>query len=367
MKYLILITVLFFSCKGKEEKSINSNEKQYVENISGAKISTQKIEQFIGDKMDVMNIPGLSMAIINKGEMAYHITKGLANIEDDKEVNEQTLFEGASISKPMFAYLVMQLVDEAKLELDKPLYQYIDQPFPGLDNTNEDYKEITARMVLSHSTGFPNWRGNSTLSTQFKPGTKFGYSGEGYQYLVHVVQSILNTDYMGLESYFQEKVAIPLKMDNTTYIPNSQTLKNKAKGYKSGTPIPKRENVQEFNAAAGIHSEAISYSNWLINLMNKNDLTKESYDELFKDQIITPNQEWFNNVGITNWTLGFAKHKFEFLDTPICGHIGNNEGFTSLFLMDLNKKWGVVIFTNADQASDFGFDLFKYINTKNNP
>ncbi|WP_299219173.1 serine hydrolase domain-containing protein [uncultured Aquimarina sp.] len=365
MKYLFLITVLFFSCKSKQEKPINSNEKQYVENIAEVEISNQKIEQFIGDKMEAMNIPGLSMAIINKGKIVYHITKGYANIEDNKEVNQQTLFEGASISKSMFAYLAMQLVDEAKMELDRPLHQYIGQPFPGLDKTNEAYKEITARMVLSHSTGFPNWRGNSELRTQFKPGTKFGYSGEGYQYLVYAVQSILDTDYRGLESYFKEKIAIPLKMKNTTYIPNSQTLKNKASAYKNETLIPKQENPQEFNAAAGIHSEAISYSKWLINLMNKNGLTKESYHELFADQIATPKKDWFNKVGITNWTLGFAKHKFDFLDRPIYGHIGNNEGFTSLFLMDLSKKWGIVIFTNADQADDFGFELFKYLNNEN--
>lgn len=362
----MVVSMLIFSCKQKQGKSvIPIKDQQTIENIDSAKIPVTGLEEFIDEKINEMKVPGLSMVIINEGKIVYHLTKGYADIEEKQPVTKQTLFEGASISKPVFAYLIMKLVDEGKLGLDKPLHQYLDHPFPGLDSTDKGYKEITARMVLSHSTGFPNWRGNAELSTKFKPGTAFGYSGEGYQYLVHVVQSILDTDYIGLEAYFHEKVAVTFKMAHTTYLPNSYSLKKKATPHKNGENLPKKENTQEFNAAAGIHTEALEYSQWLIGLMNKQGLTKENYKELFADQIVTPKSEWFNEVDITHWTLGFAKHEFEFLNTPIYGHIGNNEGFTSLFLMDLDKKWGMVLFTNADQADDFGFDVFKYMNEEN--
>src|SRR5690606_33606031 len=144
---------------------------------------TDSINIFLKSRMDSLNIPGLSIAVINDSKVVYHNTFGFANVEKKLPVTDKTIFEAASISKSEFAFFVMQFVEEGKLDLDKPLYEYL--PYQDIAN-DERYKKITARMVLSHRSGFPNWRENEDdkkLKIKFDPGTDYEYSGEGYQYL----------------------------------------------------------------------------------------------------------------------------------------------------------------------------------------
>jgi CubicO group peptidase (beta-lactamase class C family) len=357
------VILLLFTFNGLAEPKSESPRIQTVKNVKNKAISVSKMENFISINMEKMKIPGLSVAIINNGEIVYHEVRGVANSVSKQLVDKLTIFEGCSISKPMFAYLVMHLVDEGKLDLDRPLYGYLTYQYPGVDYANDRFKKITARTVLSHSSGFPNWREQSDLNIQFEPGSAFGYSGEGYQYLVKAIESILDTDYLGVEAYFQEKIALPLGLQHTKYVQDKYNLSRKATPHKNGKTLPTIKMAQEFNAASAMHSEAAEFAKWLISVMNKDSLTVESYTALFADQIKTPNDGWFNEVNITHWTLGFAKHQFEFFGTPIYGHIGNNEGFTSLFLIEPSSKWGVILFTNADLADDFGFDLFDYLTT----
>ena len=91
-----------------------------------------------------------------------------------------TVVEAASLSKPVFAYLVMQLVSEGVIDLDKPMNDYVPLPNQG----DARAKVITARHALSHSTGWRNWRNNTTqaLTSDFEPGSRFGYSGEGFYF-----------------------------------------------------------------------------------------------------------------------------------------------------------------------------------------
>lgn len=101
-----------------------------------------------------MNIPGLSLAIINDGQVVYHMVRGYADIKKKSLVDDRTIFEWASLSKPLFAYMVMFLVEDGKLDLDKPLHEYVDYHYHGIDKEDDRYKQITARMVLLHTTGF---------------------------------------------------------------------------------------------------------------------------------------------------------------------------------------------------------------------
>jgi len=266
------------------------------------------------------------------------------------------------MSKPLFAYVTMFLVEEGKLDLDKPISDYLDSQYHHIFDYDVRYDQITARMVLSHTTGFPNWRGDGDLIIQFDPGTNFSYSGEGYQYLVHAMELILNTGYNGMESYYQEKVAGPLNMKFTKYIQDEYNFSQKATAYRNGEKLPLDHRGGEFSAAAGIYSEAVDYSKWIVALIEGKGLSKKSYDALFTDQItISEAPSMLKEEGAIAWTLGFAK--FEISDKIIHGHLGNNDGYSSLFLLDRDKKWGLVLFTNADQAAEkFGFDLFKYLN-----
>lgn len=108
----------------------------------------------------------------------------MKNSASKELVDNDTVFEAASTSKPVFAYAVMKLVEKGVIDLDTPLTHYTSERFlkgdPRLDL-------VTARHVLSHTSGFPNWRSAEGLRLDFTPGEKWSYSGEGYSYLQSVV------------------------------------------------------------------------------------------------------------------------------------------------------------------------------------
>lgn len=358
---LLMIICATLSCKKKTETGGAKTESTTtILNLMDQEVKIDSIDSFVERKMEELQIPGVSYAIINDAQIAYHDVKGLADKEENIPATKQTIFEGASLSKPLFAFLTMFLVEDGLLDLDEPLYKYLENPDIAYDDR---YKKITARMVLSHNSGFPNWRTDfedSKLFLKFDPGTDFNYSGEGYQYLAKVLEKLLKTDYKGLESYYQKKIALPLQMDVTKFIQDESNLRNTAEPYKKGEKISKGEVQAEFGAAYGIHSEAKDFSKWLIALMENKALSGSSYEELFKDQFIIPEGSPYREEGVTAWTLGFAKA--EIGENTLFGHGGNNPGYTSLFLIDKTKKWGIVLFTNADQVSEFGIQLFLYIN-----
>ena len=101
-------------------------------------------------------VPGLSVALVRDGRVAWTRGFGVARADTKEPVTEHTVFEAASLSKPVFAYAVLKLVDQRLLDLDRPLTSYLPGPYDVVDDPRVD--QITARHVLSHRTGFPNWR-----------------------------------------------------------------------------------------------------------------------------------------------------------------------------------------------------------------
>jgi len=306
--------------------------------------------------MEKLKIPGLSVAVINDGKVVYQKTMGYANVEEKLPITTETIFEGASLSKSVFAFFVMTYVEEGKLSLDKPLYQYL--PYADIDY-DDRYKKITARMVLSHRSGFPNWRrdeADGRLKIKFEPGTQYLYSGEGYQYLAMVLRQIEGTDWNGLEAAFQKRVAKPLGLEHTVFIQTPYTQENKALPYnEDGERISANQNG-EFGAAYSIHSESIDFSKWMIAVMNHEQLSEESYAELLKPHVTVPSE-----VFDISYCLGFFRPHFPIIETNIYFHTGNNDGFTCWYALDTELDWGFVLFTNSQFGETLGEELFFYL------
>lgn len=331
---------------------------EVIEDYFGTEISVQDLDGFLEFKMDSLNIPGLSFTLINDGEIVHHKTLGYADREAGNPVTRQTIFEGASISKSVFAFFVMTYVEEGKLDLDRPLYEYL--PYPDIEN-DERYKKITARMVLSHRSGFPNWRFNEMdgkLKIYFEPGTDYKYSGEGYQYLAMVLRELENTNWEGLEAVFQQKIATPLGLEHTVFLQSPFTKEHKATPYDENTQrmMPPMDN-REFGAAYSIHTESLDFSKWMIAVMNGELLTKESYTKLFKPHSSIPSDGEFD----LSYTLGFITPHVPDVKTDIYMHDGNNEGFTCMYLVDIEKDWGFVVFTNSEFGRELGNELGDYL------
>ncbi|MBW8838593.1 MAG: beta-lactamase family protein, partial [Gemmatimonadetes bacterium] len=147
-----------------------------------------QLEKQLPGLMKQHRVPGVSLAVISGGKMTERRAFGVKDAASAVPVDEATMFEAASMSKPVFAYAVLKLCERGVLDLDTPLTRYTSSRFLEGDPRLE---LITARHVLEHTTGFPNWRSESQpLSIAFTPGSRWSYSGEGYSYLQSVITEL---------------------------------------------------------------------------------------------------------------------------------------------------------------------------------
>jgi CubicO group peptidase (beta-lactamase class C family) len=145
-----------------------------------------QLERDIPELMKKAGVPGLAIAVIRGGKTTWLHGFGMKEVKTGQPLTGETVFEAASLSKPVFTYGVLKLVEQGKLGLDVPLTTYLPKPFVAGD---ERLAKITARIVLSHRTGFPNWPADDgSVSIYFTPGERFSYSGQGYIYLQRVVE-----------------------------------------------------------------------------------------------------------------------------------------------------------------------------------
>ncbi len=195
--------------------------------------------------LDLASVPGLAMAVVD-GKRVWRRGFGRAIEETAQPVSEETVFEAASLGKPVFAYAVLRLVDAGVIELDRPLYDYL--PIP--DANNPRMKRVTARHVLSHTSGLPNWRQQpSALEPTTDPGKRFSYSGEGYFYLQRAVEVLSGKPFGRL---MREQVLDPLGMKHSSYVWLPEFESRMAAGYDG------QENRLDVQGAIGRRTEAIA-------------------------------------------------------------------------------------------------------------
>ena len=361
--FLLILLIGLCSCEQNQEKCIISS--------GGKKINVTELDAFLLKTMDSLEIPGLDIAIIENAAVTYHRTFGVTNTDTKEKINDKTIFEAASMSKPLFAYFVMKQVDKGLIDLDTPLYKYL--PYPDIEY-DARYKLITARLVLSHQTGFQNWRydePSKKLEIMFDPGTDFSYSGEGYQYLAKVIAHLNKVEESKLDSIFQNEVAKPLKADYLFFNWNDSIAKYKAYGHKNGKPThnfirpnnPNETRINyEFGAAYSLHSNSLNYAKFIIALLQKKGLSKNSFKELLSEQVKVPEENIIRKAtSITSWGLGFAIQHTS--NGVVYSHFGDNGDFTSYFDFYPDKKSGIIIFSNSEKImyTDFITKLGEFL------
>jgi len=358
--YVVCCTPLlvFFAITITTSFTFNKEDAKTIKTLNCKEISLTEMDEFIKSRMDSLGIPGMSIAIINDAKIVYHRALGVTNVDTKEKVTDQTIFDAGSMSKTPFAYLVMKMVEKAILKLDQPLYTYLLYPDIAYD---ERYKLITARMVLCHTSGFVNWRfqnKDNKLDLKFTPGTVWGYSGEGYEYLANVVAHLNNIPKNGLQDLFEKEVAGPLGMRYAYYTWNDYLEKHRATGHVDGkvliTPWGTSANNPNFQAAFSLQSEAISYANFLIAMIKEVGLKISTFDEMLKVQVVFPTHLLFDDAAKTDsssWCLGIMKKHSEFGDEY--WHGNNNYNFTGGFMFNQQQKFGYVFFTNCNQGTEF--------------
>lgn len=328
-----------------------------VSTISGTSLSSGDLDEFINRQMEKLQIPGLSIAVINDDQIVYNRSFGVKNTNTKLPIDSATIFEAASLSKPLFSYFVLKQVEKGTIDLDKPLYHYL--PNPELDH-DERYLSMTARHVLSHTTGLPNWRYMldklNVLSLQFEPGEQFAYSGEAYEYLANTIVHLNGGTLADLETIILEEVLFPLKMQNSGFVWNERLAKDKANGHAMPNLPNNRYKPTIARVSGGLHSNAKDYAKFILALLKQEGLTTTSFDLLLRPAVELPgNNEIRERYGIQNWTLGFGYEKNLYGEK--ISHGGNNGDFQSYFEFYRNQGIGYVFMTNCNKGDELNNTL----------
>jgi CubicO group peptidase (beta-lactamase class C family) len=214
----------------------------------------------------------MSVAAIVDGQLAWTEALGVTNVESGEPVSEETIFDAASLSKPLFAYIVLRLAERGEFDLDRPLHEIL--PYARLEH-DPRYTLLTARMVLSHRTGLPNWGDEGKpLELLFNPGERFQYSGEGFVYLQKVIESVTR---MSLEDLARREVFEPLKMMNSHYAWQRGEEVAVASGHSETGHVRPTTVPHEANAAASLHTTARDYARFIIAWLHSSEEIRKAF------------------------------------------------------------------------------------------
>lgn len=288
--------------------------------------------EHLADWMDLADVPGASVAIVDAERIE---TGGFGRRgPGGAAFHAETVVEAASLSKPVFAYGVLQLVDQGILELDRPLAEYL--TYPDIEGDPRAAR-ITARMVLSHSSGLPNWRPGDELSTEFEPGARFQYSGEGFVYLQRVVEKLTA---LPLESWMQAEVFGPLGMISSSFVFEPRFEPDCATGYRPDGSAYRRARSRESNAAGSLHTTAGDFGRFLQAVLMGRGGEPATSAACFTPQIEIDDQR--------AWGLGFGLVQRS--GTWAAWQWGHNSGYRAFMLLDFDLQRAAAVFTNSDNG-----------------
>lgn len=327
--------------------------------------------------LELASVPGLSLGVVESGKVW---SRGFGHAVEDpaQATSSETVFEAASLGKPLFAYAVLRLVDAKVLELDRALYQYLPIPDAGAR-----MQRVTVRQVLSHTTGLTNWRTQpGPLEPTEDPGRRFGYSGEGYFYLQRVVESVTGKPFARV---MREQVLDPLGMKQSSYVWLPAFESRMAAGYDGqenrldvvaaigrralvigqqwGIPLedwryadaaraiplvnpqwPALPIYMVPNAASSLLTTVGDYTKFLSRLVSADgrglDLAPDTLQAM-----VTPAVRLNSAL---SWGLGWGIQRDE--NGEVLWHWGANNSFRNFVIADPRNGRAVVVFTNSENG-----------------
>jgi CubicO group peptidase (beta-lactamase class C family) len=306
------------------------------------------LEKQIPRLMEEAMVPGLSIALIQDAKLRWRRGFGVKDTASKKPVDNDTVFEAASMSKPVFAYAVMKLCEKGVINLDTPLTKYTSERFLEGDPRLE---LITARHVLSHTSGFQNWRSEEKpLKIHFTPGEKWLYSGEGYSYLQSVVAHVTGQP---IEPFMKANLFAPFGMASSGYVWNDMFEKRLARPHdKKGKPFDNKKSTAtdaaRYGSSGALLTTPTDYAKFLIEVIDPKAsdafrLTKKRLEEMLHPQVKVDDKY------SSSWALGWQVQYSE--KRNVIMHGGDNEGFHAFSAASVDGKSGYVMMTNGENGA----------------
>ena len=352
---------------------------QHVTKLDNSSISFTDLDKKIQTLMKAANVQGLAVTIFNNNEPVYKKTFGYKRIDTKEPLKKSTNIYGASLSKPLFAVLVLKLVEEGILDLDKPLQEYLPKPVYAYASTkkwHDDYsdlkvdslyKKITARMCLTHTTGFPNWRWDEPdgkLKVKFTPGSKYSYSGEGMVYLQVVLEHMLGKP---LEALMQEKIFVPLHMNHSSYTWQPRFENDYSFGHQATGKLYPKDKDNDARAASTLETTLDDYTLFTRAVLQNSILNKQTTQLMFTPQIRLRSIQQFgplrlrdsssNDAIQLSYGLGWV-----LLQSPYgtgAFKEGHGDGFQHYSILFPKVGTGIIIMSNSDNAESIFKELLE--------
>ena len=287
-------------------------------------------------------VPTLGIGVIKDGKLQQ--VKVFGELKKGITAPYNAIFNVASLTKPITAIVTLKLISLDKWNLDEPVYNYwIDKDIAKDPNL----KKLTTRHILSHQTGFSNWRGNNKhgkLNFEFEPGTKYQYSGEGFEYLRKALESKFHKtlDQLAIELIFK-----PKNMSDTEFFWSKKTNESRfAIGYNDNGIAYETIKNKSANGADDLLTTIEDYGKFLVSVLNSEGLSKKVYDDMTTKQVETKKGKYFG-LGFEIYDLGNGE--------IVLSHGGSDKGVQSIVFIFPKSKEGLIIFTNVDD----GYKVFE--------
>ncbi|MFC4528980.1 beta-lactamase family protein [Dyella halodurans] len=302
-------------------------------------------------------VPSVSIAHIENGQLVFVAAYGSQS--PGVPATEATLYNVASLTKPVTAQVMLRLVSEGKMALDEPMYRYWLDPDIAKD---ERAKLLTPRYSLSHQTGFPNWRRMTGGVLTFKrpPGQAFGYSGEGYEYVKRFTENKLQTPF---ETLAEAQVLQPLGMTNTAYTGRPWFKGRIAVPTNAHGKLLEPEIADKAFASDMLYTTARDYARFMQAVLDNTGLTPAVAQERIRIQVREkiPKCMPIKAGCPDDEGMGLGWEVIRFGDDTYLMHDGSDEGVATLVYLSLKDRNGTVLLTNSDNGKKLVLPIFDLI------
>jgi CubicO group peptidase (beta-lactamase class C family) len=273
--------------------------------------------------------PGLAVALLEGGKTREVLCFGSTDLEGKAPITEATIFQAASLSKQALLYAALKTEEAGKLDMGRPLAQYLDKPYEVDD---PDLGRITAYHVLTHTTGWPNWPdAGKPIKRLHRPGEQWGYSGAGFIYLQKVLEAIWNEPAI---HYTRRLVLDPLDMKESSFVWRDEYANSATKGFDAaGMPV-NDWRPSEVVGASSLHTTAREYALLLEAYLGR-DLC-ERHPDVYRQQVAI-------NARL-GWSLGWG------MASDVLWQWGDNGEFKAFSALVPARKQGIVILTNGERG-----------------
>ena len=294
----------------------------------------EHLDVLVTDWMMKANVPGLALARIENGAVAWFRVYGEAS--PGRPVTTKTPFNVASLTKPVFAVLTLHLVAQSKFELDAPLAKFWIDP----DLVDDPRVQmLTTRMALSHQTGLPNWRGRNKLAFQFDPGKGTDYSGEGYEFLRHAIEAATGKALPELGISLKKAAG----MTHASFGWTPGLANQLAVGYdETGKPIPNEYLKNRGPAAASsLFCTIEDYGHFAAWVSRGADLPESLFEMMKRDQAM-------HDHAVDHFGLGWRVVNIG--DATVLAHDGREDGVRTQVYVVPEDQSGFVFLTNSSNG-----------------